>query len=248
MIDAIGIARIGFAPAEVEVTLARMPHRPAADAVVEVEQAGLVLDLGRRLGWYQPARRGGGIGACVSPGPWRMKPPGPTERYWMVLPSFDAMPDGREMGATGIWSSLAASFAGRAGTRRGSGDGAGAAALGAGAGLGAAAFAGAAAAGAAAFTGAFFSFSSPARTGEGRDSRPRRCALPITALRLTPPNSSAIWLAVDPSAHIALRRSIRSSVQLMKNTLSYVLRVALRPDRRLPGERPDSIMDTRRTR
>src|SRR3546814_8774807 len=32
---------------------------------------------------------------------------------------------------------------------------------------------------------------SPAFTGEGRDCRPSRCALPITALRLTPPSSSA---------------------------------------------------------
>ena len=63
---------------------------------------------------------------------------------------------------------------------------------------------------------AFFSFSSPALTGDGRDSRPSRCALPITALRLTPPNSSAIWLAVAPFVHIALRRSIRSSVQLIE--------------------------------
>src|SRR5437763_824773 len=31
-------------------------------------------------------------------------------------------------------------------------------------------------------------------TGEGRDWRPRRWALPITALRETPPKSSAIWL------------------------------------------------------
>src|SRR5581483_3076096 len=54
--------------------------------------------------------------------------------------------------------------------------------------------------------------SSPGFTGEGRCSRPRRCALPITALRLTPPSSSAIWLAVAPSAHIFFRRSMRSSV------------------------------------
>src|SRR5204862_4683133 len=69
--------------------------------------------------------------------------------------------------------------------------------------LGAAALAG--------FLGA--SFSSPALTGDGRASRPKRCALPITALRLTPPSSSAIWLAVAPFVHIALRRSMRSSVQ-----------------------------------
>lgn len=43
-----------------------------------------------------------------------------------------------------------------------------------------------------------------ALTGDGRDCRPRRCALPITALRLTPPSSSAIWLAVMPFSHMAL--------------------------------------------
>jgi hypothetical protein len=50
-------------------------------------------------------------------------------------------------------------------------------------------------------------------TGEGRDWRSSRCALPITALRLTPPSSSAIWLAVIPFSHIAFNLSMRSSVQ-----------------------------------
>jgi hypothetical protein len=81
--------------------------------------------------------------------------------------------------------------------------------------LGAETFGGAAAAGAGAGVGrgspllsASFAF-----TGEGRDCSPRRCALPITALRLTPPSSSAIWLAVIPFSHIAFRLSMRSSVQ-----------------------------------
>jgi ABC-2 type transport system permease protein len=60
-----------------------------------------------------------------------------------------------------------------------------------------------------------FASESLALTGDGRDLRPRRCALPITALRETPPRSSAIWLAVRPFSHIVFRRSIRSSVQLM---------------------------------
>ena len=74
--------------------------------------------------------------------------------------------------------------------------------------------------GAAAGAGAAFfaSFSSPGFTGEGRCSRPRRWALPITALRLTPPSSSAIWLAVAPSCHIFFRRSMRSSVQDIFNS------------------------------
>ncbi len=73
----------------------------------------------------------------------------------------------------------------------------------------------------AAFAGAFFAavaaffFFSAAFTGEGRDFRPSRCAFPITALRLTPPSSSAIWLAVDPPSHIFWSVPMRSSVQLM---------------------------------
>src|SRR3546814_6159640 len=52
-------------------------------------------------------------------------------------------------------------------------------------------------------------------TGDGRDCSPSRCALPMTALRLTPPSASAIWLAVIPFSHIALSVSLRSSVQAM---------------------------------
>src|SRR3954451_12723532 len=83
----------------------------------------------------------------------------------------------------------------------------------------------------------FASFSSPGFTGEGRCSRPSRCALPITALRLTPPSSSAIWLAVAPSRHIFFRRSMRSSVQdILKSAPNLP---GLSPaDRRLNSERP----------
>src|SRR5690554_222027 len=55
-----------------------------------------------------------------------------------------------------------------------------------------------------------------ALTGDGRALRPRRCALPITALRDTPPSSSAIWLAVAPPSHILVSVAIRSSVQLIR--------------------------------
>src|SRR3546814_5224670 len=59
MLDAIGEARVHGLTAEMEVGLARMPHRPAADTVVEVEQGRLVGDLGARLRGHQPARRRG---------------------------------------------------------------------------------------------------------------------------------------------------------------------------------------------
>ena len=43
----------------------------------------LVLSATSGLGLAGTSRRGGagGIGGCWSPGPWRMKPPGPIERY-----------------------------------------------------------------------------------------------------------------------------------------------------------------------
>src|SRR3954468_12492497 len=52
-----------------------------------------------------------------------------------------------------------------------------------------------------------------------RPERPRRCTLPITALRVIPPSSAAIWLAERPSVHNFLRSSTRSSVQLILNVL-----------------------------
>src|SRR6056297_2774391 len=48
-----------------------------------------------------------------------------------------------------------------------------------------------------------------------RLDRPRRCTLPMTALRVTPPSSLAIWLADWPSPHIFFSSSTRSSLQDM---------------------------------
>src|SRR4029079_14218715 len=59
MLHAVREARVRRLPAEVEVGLARMPHRPFADAVVQIEEAGLAANLGARLGRHQAARRGG---------------------------------------------------------------------------------------------------------------------------------------------------------------------------------------------
>ena len=52
-----------------------------------------------------------------------------------------------------------------------------------------------------------------------RPERPRRCTLPITALRVTPPSCPATWLAESPSCQSFLRSSTRSSVQLMVSPL-----------------------------
>ena len=50
--------------------------------------------------------------------------------------------------------------------------------------------------------------------GAARPDRPRRCTLPITALRVTPPpRALAIWLADWPSSHSFLSAPTRSSVQ-----------------------------------
>src|SRR5258708_4755262 len=48
-----------------------------------------------------------------------------------------------------------------------------------------------------------------------RPDRPRRCTLPITALRVMPPSSAAIWLADRPSDQSFLSSSTRSSVHDM---------------------------------
>src|SRR5690606_34006784 len=134
---------------------------------------------------------------------WRRKPPGPTETILgrLELGFGRGCDDGGAAGAR----SPALVWRGGAGGAAGSGV---LAAAGRGAG-----FRGAGA-GAAAFFSAFFG--SFAFTGDGRDFRPRRCALPITALRLTPPSSSAIWLAVAPPSHIFFSVAIRSSVQLIR--------------------------------
>src|SRR5438874_1450115 len=52
-----------------------------------------------------------------------------------------------------------------------------------------------------------------------RPDSPSRCTLPITALRVIPPSSAAIWLAERPSVHSFLSSSTRSSVQLISNVL-----------------------------
>src|SRR5690606_15362912 len=85
--------------------------------------------------------------------------------------------------------------------------------------------------------GASFAF-----TGEGRDLRPRRCALPITALRETPPSSSAIWLAVAPPSHILVSVAIRSSVQLIESSIPQQIG-CLRGRRNLPDR---TAADSRR--
>src|SRR5271156_4192928 len=48
-----------------------------------------------------------------------------------------------------------------------------------------------------------------------RPDSPSRCTLPMTALRVMPPSSPAIWLAERPSDHSFFSNSTRSSVHDM---------------------------------
>src|SRR5579863_5251201 len=50
-----------------------------------------------------------------------------------------------------------------------------------------------------------------------RPERPSRWTLPITALRVMPPSSAAIWLAERPSDQSFFKSSTRSSVHDMLN-------------------------------
>ena len=56
MLHAVGEAGVRRLATEMEIGLTRMPDRPFADAVVELEQARLIGNLGARLGWNQAAR------------------------------------------------------------------------------------------------------------------------------------------------------------------------------------------------
>ena len=73
----------------------------------------LVLSATSGLGLAGTRRRGGagGIGACCSPGPWRMKPPGPIERYWISCALRARMllgaPELRWRPAAGVGAALA---------------------------------------------------------------------------------------------------------------------------------------------
>ena len=59
MFYAIREARVHLFAAEMEIRFARMPHGPAADAIVEIEQAGLVGDFRAWPRGHAAARRGG---------------------------------------------------------------------------------------------------------------------------------------------------------------------------------------------
>ena len=139
------------------------------------------------LGLAGTSRRGGagGIGAWVSPGPWRMKPPGPTERYWMVSP-FAFWAGGRWRCGCGCGAAVSASARG--------------AASGAGAAFGAA------------LAGLAVSFSSPGLTGDGRASRPEPVRLADHRVAADPAELVGDLAGGGALGPHLFRRSIRSSV------------------------------------
>src|SRR5882672_168629 len=74
-----------------------------------------------------------------------------------------------------------------------------------------------------------------------RPESPSRWTLPITALRVTPPSSAAIWLADRPSAQSFFSISTRSSVQFIVNSpVGLGLRGRRRSDRQNPFRTPES--------
>src|SRR3984885_167451 len=56
------------------------------------------------------------------------------------------------------------------------------------------------------------------RDGLARPASPRRCTLPMTALRVTPPRTRAIWLAERPSVQSDLSCSTLSSVYMRRSS------------------------------
>src|SRR5947209_13256003 len=74
-----------------------------------------------------------------------------------------------------------------------------------------------------------------------RPERPRRCTLPMTALRVIPPSSPAIWLAERPSAHNFFRRSTRSSVQVCMSGRFWSKKVIGRLLHLVVGPRAESL-------
>src|SRR5215469_16811130 len=59
--------------------------------------------------------------------------------------------------------------------------------------------------------------------GLARPARPRRWTLPMTALRVTPPSTRAIWLADSPSVQSDLSCSTLSSVHMICDLPDLVL-------------------------
>src|SRR5260370_19471282 len=81
-----------------------------------------------------------------------------------------------------------------------------------------------------------------------RPANPSRCTLPITALRVMPPSSAAIWLADNPSVQSFFSVSTRSSVQVMPQFLASRRGGEVQTESHCgPGQRPVGPTHTRAT-
>ena len=81
-----------------------------------------------------------------------------------------------------------------------------------------------------------------------RPDKPSRCTLPITALRVMPPSSAAIWLADNPSVQSFFSVSTRSSVQVMPQFLASRRGGEVQTESHCgPGQRPVGPTHTRAT-
>src|SRR5262249_57533725 len=82
-----------------------------------------------------------------------------------------------------------------------------------------------------------------------RPDSPSRCTLLITALRVMPPSSAAIWLADSPSVQSFFSVSTRSSVQVMAPNSSPVAAAeeVQTESHTGPGQRPVGPTHTRAT-
>src|ERR1043166_2013949 len=82
----------------------------------------------------------------------------------------------------------------------------------------------------------------PEEDGLARPERPKRCTLPMTALRVMPPSSAAIWLAESPSAQSFFKSSTLSSVQPLSFFSPGIKALdGIQPCRQTPHRAPHAV-------
>src|SRR5262249_4762586 len=75
-----------------------------------------------------------------------------------------------------------------------------------------------------------------------RPESPSRCTLPMTAFRVMPPSSAAIWLAESPSAQSFFKSSTLSSVQPIRFfSLGFKALDRIQPFRQTPHRAPGAV-------
>ena len=109
MVDAIRETGVHLIAAEVKIGLTGMPHRPATDTIVKIEQAGFVRDFGAGPCRHKPARRGGRDGCLLVAGSLAQEAAGANRndslhrlRYRRICARFS-----RNIAEFGCWRSSA---------------------------------------------------------------------------------------------------------------------------------------------